>query len=294
MPRRPALLAALLWMTTACGPAVESSTDGSTSSEPGTTESPSPESSSSSSGTPTDETTTSSSSTTSGGDSSTTAVVVPENCDVFMQDCPNGYKCAPIANDGGSAWNDTTCVPVVDDPAGIGEACSVQQITSPNGLDDCDVSSMCWPVDERTLEGTCIGLCTGSSNEPTCEDPDAVCVITSDGAFNPCLPTCDPLASDCDAGQVCVPLYPESFACTPGVESPGQLGEACEFTSACDQDLICVNPAPSLCEDLSGSGCCLPWCSVSAPDCPGETQCVSWWSEDPLPGYEDVGVCQDP
>ena len=32
-------------------------------------------------------------------------------CNQWVQDCPEGEKCMPWANDGGSAWNATRCRP---------------------------------------------------------------------------------------------------------------------------------------------------------------------------------------
>ena len=34
---------------------------------------------------------------------------VPDSgeCDAFAQECPEGQKCAPYADDGGSSWNNT-------------------------------------------------------------------------------------------------------------------------------------------------------------------------------------------
>ncbi|MEX1364969.1 MAG: hypothetical protein AB1Z98_17710, partial [Nannocystaceae bacterium] len=34
----------------------------------------------------------------------------PPQCSLFAQDCPDGEKCMPWANDGGDAWNATICV----------------------------------------------------------------------------------------------------------------------------------------------------------------------------------------
>lgn len=230
----------------------------------------------------------------SSGSSSTTSVVIPETCDPFLQDCPNGYKCAPISNDGGSSWNANTCVPVVDDPAGIGEPCSVES-TELDGLDTCGVAQYCWEVDEETLEGECIGLCTGPFENLVCEDPDAVCVITGDSVFNPCIPGCDPLGDDCGVDEVCIPSQ-GGFLCAPDASGEGGAeGESCEFTTACNPGLACIPPTPLACDDLMAGGCCLPYCSVSADDCTGGLTCVAWWDERDAPkGFEDIGVCTEP
>lgn len=226
--------------------------------------------------------------------SSTTSVVVPEDCDPFLQDCPSGYKCAPIANDGGSSWNDNTCVPVVDDPAGIGEPCSAES-TELDGLDTCGVGQYCWDLDTKTLEGECIGLCMGPFDDLTCEDPDAVCIVTGDSVFSPCLPGCDPLGDDCDEDEVCT-AGSGNFLCSPDVSGEGGAeGEPCEFSTACDPGLACIEPTALACDDLEAAGCCLPYCSVSEDACSGGLTCVPWWQEGEAPkGQEDIGVCTEP
>ncbi len=222
-----------------------------------------------------------------GGSSS--GVVVPEDCDVFAQDCPPGYKCAPYSNDGDVSLDDTRCVPVLPDPAGIGETCT----PSASGLDECDVGQLCWNFDPETQQGECIELCGGSPEEPVClQQPEAVCIISADGVVTPCLLPCDPLGDDCDAGELCVPAGP-SFICAPdAAPDTGALGEPCEFINVCDPGLGCLAPVEGVCDEPLGAGCCLPYCSLSAPGCPEGLGCLPWWEEGDAPeGFEDVGAC---
>lgn len=46
-------------------------------------------------------------------------------CDVFKQDCPEGEKCSAYADDGGTSWNASKCVPVNGDGQ-PGEPCTVE------------------------------------------------------------------------------------------------------------------------------------------------------------------------
>ncbi len=287
------------WLVAGCGPAVgelddETSTGaGSTGTVSSTSSGPTDPSAPTTSAQPTTATASSTGgSDVSGGDGSTT-FELPEDCDLFAQDCPPGYKCAPYS-DNGATWNATMCVPVVDDPAGYGEPCTAQE-SGVSGLDDCDVGALCFELDPETLMGECVELCGGSPDAPTCEQEDAVCIISSDGTFAPCLPTCDPLGDDCDAGELCVPSS-DSFVCTTDANpDAGAVGEACEFINVCDAGLGCFMPTPIACSDTDAAGCCLPYCSLLAPDCPGGLTCQPYYNEGEAPGgYEDLGVCQEP
>jgi hypothetical protein len=134
-------------------------------------------------------------------------------CSIWDQDCDEGEKCAPWANDGGSAWNATKCVPVDANPSQVGDSCTVEG-SGVSGVDTCDVSSMCWDVDPETNEGTCIAFCSGSENAPVCDDPTTSCSIANEGVLTLCLPSCDPLSQDCPDGQACYPID-NSFVCAP-------------------------------------------------------------------------------
>jgi len=224
----------------------------------------------------------------------TTGQITPE-CDVFEQNCPDGEKCTPWANDGGSAWNATRCSPIVEDPDQPGEPCTVEDSPA-SGLDSCDLGSMCWNVHSDTGTGTCASHCTGARNAPTCADANNICTMSGDGVLALCLPTCDPLLflDACPEGEGCYP-YNSTFFCTAdGTAEGGAVFDACEFVNACDPGNVCINPAAAQACDQDGTGCCLPWCDLSAPNCPGETTCLPWFEEGSVrPGGELVGVCAD-
>lgn len=219
-------------------------------------------------------------------------------CSIWDQDCAEGEKCAPWANDGGSAWNATRCVPVEAAPAQPGDTCTVEG-SGVSGIDSCDISSMCWDVDPETNEGTCVAFCTGSENAPVCDDPTTSCSIANDGVLVLCLPTCDPLIQDCADGQACYPID-DSFVCAPDAsgEDQGADNDPCEFINACDEGNICVNPDIVDGCPAGSTGCCQAVCDLSEAmpaGCTGSETCEPWFEEGNVPpGYEDVGVCALP
>ena len=218
-------------------------------------------------------------------------------CDTFAQDCPDGEKCTPWANDGGNTWNTTKCTPVAPDPDQVGEPCTMEG--SPvSGIDSCDVGVMCWNVDPDTLEGTCVELCGGTPDQPVCNTPMSACAINS-GAVQLCITTCDPLMSDCPDGELCVPSTSGSnFVCVAdGSMGGGQAGETCEYINVCAPGHVCIDP--SYVESCQGGvGCCAPYCDITDPNvsCPGATEeCIPWYEQGMAPaGYENVGVCAIP
>lgn len=107
----------------------------------------------------------------------------PIECSLFDQDCPNDSKCAPWANDGGDTWNATRCVPIADDTAFFGDACTVEGDPL-SGMDDCVQGAVCW--DSPRFGLSCVALCFGPKDDPSCEDPSTVCTL--DGVAPLCLP----------------------------------------------------------------------------------------------------------
>lgn len=217
-------------------------------------------------------------------------------CDQWLQDCPAGQKCIAYAAGGGS-WDATQCTPVDATPGQVGDPC-----TAPNGgaagEDDCDLGLMCWSVDVATNMGTCVALCEGCPDEPSCADPGSFCAIANSGILNLCLPGCDPLLQDCPGGEACYPVG-DAFLCAPDVSGgAGFYGDPCEFINVCQPGLICEAPA-AVPGCVGASGCCTEVCDLSNPlgdmQCagfPGGQACVPWYPVGTAPpGYEDVGVC---
>jgi len=216
-----------------------------------------------------------------------------ESCDLWQQSCPPGEKCAAWANDGGNAWNATHCVPVVDDPAQVGDPCTVED-PGTSGIDDCALGSMCWNLD-ADLEGTCVGLCGGSEEDPICVEEGTACALSNDGVLILCLPTCDPVLQGCDEGQACYP-FNDLFLCLPDVPvEDGGPGDSCEDIAVCDPGLFCA--LPELVPGCVSAGCCTPYCNITdpMPACLTGQVCTPYYEAGMAPeGFEDIGICTLP
>jgi len=217
-------------------------------------------------------------------------------CDVWLQDCPPGEKCAAYANDDGASWNALKCVPVVDDPALPGEPCAVEG-NGISGIDSCDLGGMCWDVDAED-QGICIALCTGTPDSPICA-PGLTCGIFNEGVLILCFDSCDPLEQDCDPSDLCVPNQSaDGFLCVLQATSEDMdVHTPCTFDGRCDPGLWCA-PSESAVEcDPEVDGCCEAFCDLTQPNsCPGQGQlCNPWYPEGQAPeGDEDVGFCAVP
>ena len=216
----------------------------------------------------------------------------PDECDLFAQDCPDGEKCAPWANDGGPVYNATRCSVIEDQPDAVGEACEYE-VSYLTGLDSCDQGAVCLPSTIDASERACVALCVGDADNPYCENPDTTCVAPYGESAGLCLPVCDPLQPEgCAPGQSCTP-FGDDWACivTQGL----QPGDACEATNACATGAICL-PGDELDTCDSGS-CCTSLCDLGEPDpnasCVGSEECQPYYEGAPF-GWENLGVCRLP
>ena len=224
---------------------------------------------------------------------------VMNECDNWAQDCPEGQKCMPVANNGTNAWNATICVEVKPDPKQPGDECAVEG-SGVSGIDDCDLGVMCWEVDPETKLGTCVAQCTGTPDAPVCEAGGS-CFISNEGVLNLCLPLCDPLQQDCPGTGLCIPNPKNNLEFTCVLDAGGEEGQAfdaCEYINVCDKGLMCANPALGTECTPGAIGCCLPFCPLDeVPDlCPGANQeCIPWYEDGTAPpGFENVGICGIP
>ncbi|MBC8072171.1 MAG: ribulose phosphate epimerase [Deltaproteobacteria bacterium] len=220
---------------------------------------------------------------------------ISNECDIWAQDCPDGEKCMPWANDGGGSWNATRCSPLDANPGQPGDSCTVEG-SGVSGIDNCDIAAMCWNTDAENI-GTCVGFCEGSEANPVCPNPGTGCSITNEGTLILCLPFCDPLLQDCSDTEACYP-EPNGFFCSPDASGEmGAFGDPCEFLNVCDAGLFCADAG--VVPDCAGStGCCSEYCDISDPNpvCMGAGQeCTPFYEENQAPpGYENVGVCVIP
>lgn len=158
---------------------------------------------------------------------------------------------------------------------------------------------MCLDVDLGAETGTCLGLCMGSSADPLCADPAAICLVASPGMLNVCRPTCNPLLQDCIDDHVCLPnLQLADAVCVSDASGDeGQLFDPCDFPNDCDPGLICVSSSSASECDPRANGCCLPFCDSSeANTCPGQGQVCLGWFPDGVgpPALAELGVCSVP
>jgi hypothetical protein len=216
-------------------------------------------------------------------------------CDIWAQDCPDGEKCMPWANDGGGSWNALKCSPVDANPGQSGDEC-IAEGGAVSGVDNCDLGLLCWYVNEENI-GSCIDQCTGTEEAPMCPS-GTVCDVTNEGVLTLCLPTCDPLLVDCPGDQIC--FYSSlagDFICDfDGSGEAGAYGDPCEYINVCDPGLFCANP-----ENVPGcqaGGCCSEYCDINEENtCAGKDmgqECVPWFEMDAPPGLEHVGACVVP
>jgi len=210
-------------------------------------------------------------------------------CDIWAQDCPEGEKCMPWANDGSSQWNTPRCAPIAEAPGAPGDPCAVEG-SSWSGVDDCDIATICWNADPDTLAGSCVAFCGGSEANPTCAG-QATCFTAYDDVINLCLPSCNPLAPACEPGLACVESYsealPDTFACVPAslVADRSTYAAACDDVIGCGTGLLCTVP-----EDVPtcGSECCTMLCDPLAanvcPDAASGQVCIAH-AETPTLGH---------
>ena len=228
-------------------------------------------------------------------DSSGTGSVGNE-CDQWVQDCPEGQKCMPWSSDGDFAWDALKCTPVMENAGQPGDACTVEG-NGVSGVDSCEKGSMCWNVDPNSGQGVCAAMCVGDVNNPQCNDALTTCLISNDGVLTLCLPICDPLVQDCPGNDLCIPNPQDTTAFLCILDASGEEGQAfdpCEYINSCDKGFLCADPGIGMECDPMAIGCCLPFCDTSAmPACPGVGQeCLPWYEMGQAPpGFENVGVC---
>ena len=214
------------------------------------------------------------------------------SCSTWLEDCPDGEKCMPYANDGGNAWNATRCVPIAPSPDAVGESCTVEG-NGVSGFDSCVQHAMCWNVDPETNVGVCRAFCIGSLDSPACGQPQHECTFGAEAYTPVCIPTCDPLEQDCAPFEACYPVG-HGFVCAPAASGPEQGDDLspCEFTNGCDAGLLCAEL------DACGSrsfACCTPYCDLTNPDCPAGRTCLPVFEPLDAPiGTENVGFCGEP
>lgn len=221
------------------------------------------------------------------------ALDAPAPCDVYAQDCPEGQKCNPYADDGGNAWNATGCFELYPLINKLGEACSAD---GANGPDSCEPGAICI-YDPVKGSRFCESLCSCSADNPVC-GAGMRCVRYNGGALPLCKTLCDPLdLTSCPHGEVCVFTNSFEFMCVGDFSGElGDLGDGCgNGFSNCDPGYSCEagNSVPGGCSSDTGA-CCTPLCDLTAPACPQGSTCLEYFGGFGLDApvcLEDVGYC---
>lgn len=211
------------------------------------------------------------------------------SCSTFGESCGSGYKCVPYVHPSAGLVNG--CFPVACATVASGEPCEVDAGLNA-GVDNCAADAWCWTAAVGGTD-TCIPSCVGSSQDPKCDDPHMSCVQLDYGEVNLCLPTCDPLAQNCEVGSGCYPAPGgASFNCFP----PGDalLAEPCGALNGCAPGLVCSDAAAlANCQDPYA--CCAQLCDASDPE--ADARCMTVDREHVCESYfgqQGVGVCLVP
>lgn len=206
----------------------------------------------------------------------------PLECDIHVQDCPQGQKCAPWARDGFEPYDGAHCVPVTGDGQ-PGDPCVATD--RDEGLDDCARGSKCWDLD-ADQHGQCVALCGGTRDQPTCDWSDGIQVCHLKFAtLALCRTPCDPLQPQCGEGMQCVLTSAEQFLC---VQVSGPLHGQDEFCASeleCADGFVCAGPptVPPVCEQ---NFCCQPYCLLPDGACPDPDQvCAQVFADNPTVGF---------
>lgn len=223
----------------------------------------------------------------------TTMGFVPEvemgaesTCDPWLQDCPEGEKCAAY-NAGSDTWNANKCV-ALKGSAQTGDPCTYDGADF--GTDDCDVGYMCYYTNEESV-GICVPMCTGTPDNPLCEE-QFNCSVSNDGSLLLCLYACDPLLQDCSQEGAGCFWDGAQFNCDPAGDIP--TNEPCGYINDCLPGHLCLDSAAL--PACAGAACCSTWCDLTEPQClTPNTECISFYDEGTAPpGLESTGICALP
>lgn len=223
----------------------------------------------------------------------------PIECDLFVDDCPRGFKCAAYGDQPGQ-WVGARCIEIADQPVALGETCTVSG-DAMSGEDNCPAHATCWFVDPTTLQGECVARCTSDTADPGCNLPcGTLCTVSTELSPPLCLPGCDPLQQDCANGRTCIAADTHFVCARDESGRAGAMGDTCTSVAACDPGLFCLsNLAWPDCE--GPGGCCAPACDLDAADAcsgtPDGVSCLPWYGRGAAPPttectpFDRIGVC---
>ncbi|MCC6623534.1 MAG: M28 family peptidase [Deltaproteobacteria bacterium] len=208
-------------------------------------------------------------------------------CDVIVQDCGEGQRCA-FTVDGNNVWA-RRCIDRVAEPVALDAIC---QRTGPAGVDTCDAGLYCalnggvrtnTDIASPTFDRVCSPLCTEASD---CAE-GATCLGVGAPFHEPtgiCLPRCaDPFGDACGADRKCEPTRRLEGAVFELVCSPkGPLAageEGCVFGIDCGPGFGCTQEG--------ATRVCRSYCDATHA-CPGGQVCRPIVMADLA---SDLGLC---
>jgi len=160
-------------------------------------------------------------------------VVIPlDECDIIVQNCPDGQKCTYLVEGGVAA---ARCTDVLGDVA-IGEVC--ERPTSVAGEDTCADGGFCtfWglpPSDPTVRE--CVPLCRTDDDCPA----DNYCSGIGEAEHvGVCLTPCDPFDDTCPTGTKCGALQ--------GFNE--EVRFTCMFAGSAGNDEVCGAAIDAYCQ----------------------------------------------
>lgn len=210
---------------------------------------------------------------------------LPKDCQPWNDKCPSGSKCLPVIESGSVVG--TRCAPLVRDPVGVDEPCTVlgQMVA---GDDNCERGSICWYLTEN-WDGQCVDFCDADFG---CADPFSTCETDSSAIFRICS-HCDPLAVACPKGPAysCVPNPSDTGFWCQSTNGAGVTGSSCAMHFDCSKGHFCAEK--SQVGQCDGVKCCAAFCDLTASDCPNiDDTCIPWFSPGSVPPpYDKVGRC---
>lgn len=251
-----------------------------------------------------DAATTSTTSTTDGSSDETTGPPPPSfdcppadgdyQCDLALQDCPDGFKCILWDAEGDVLEPDgIVCAPIDERPVELYQSCTNDVAAC---TDDCPGDAACLSI---YGEGAaCLNQCDENDACPG----DQVCKSCGSCWTAWCVPTCDPLAPDCPAtAGSCALGYDfgqTAFSCEGPPPGPGGAGEPCGGDPwSCGESLQCASQEV-LGPDCLDLACCTELCSLLDPGAacsnPAHVCIPLFIPGQALPSQEHIGQCALP
>ena len=206
-------------------------------------------------------------------------VIPPDECDIIVQNCPDGQKCTFTVEGNVEA---ARCLDVLGDDA-IGETC--ERPTAVMGEDTCAAGGLCvyWGLPYADpYERACVPLCRTDGD---CSADKYCSGIRDAERVGACVLRCDPFDDTCPTGTKCSSLsgFDQEVRFTCLFEGQAGIDEPCSGTDNifCQEGLHCTSSG--------AAAACYPACDDAHP-CDGGVGCSVW--NNTVPDYPGFGICR--